>query len=116
MFPFLFGEPREIAIQFKMTVTGMGNIVIVVVVLIIPITIIVIFIVMVLAAEDCLGSRANSKAVLSSRSQVCVRWTPHPVIVTIRGNKDYIRVLLYSYYTTITGWGVLLRSANTDLP
>ena len=34
--------------------------------------------------------------------------TPHPVIVTIRDNKDYIRVLLYSYYTTITGWGVLL--------
>ena len=33
---------------------------------------------------------------------------PHPVIVTIRDNRDYIRVLLYSYYTTITGWGVLL--------
>ena len=38
-----------------------------------------------------------------------VRWTPHPVIVTIRDNRDYLRVLLYSYYTTITGWGVLLR-------
>ena len=24
-------------------------------------------------------------------------------------NKDYIRVLLYSYYTTITGRGVLLK-------
>ena len=24
------------------------------------------------------------------------RWTPHPVIVGKRGNKDYIRVLLYS--------------------
>ena len=36
------------------------------------------------------------------------RWSPHPVIVTIRDNKDYIRVLLYSYYTTITGWGVLI--------
>ena len=35
---------------------------------------------------------------------IYVRWTPHPVIVTIRDNKDYIRVLLYSYYTTITGW------------
>ena len=34
--------------------------------------------------------------------------TPHPVIVTIRDNKDYIRVLFYSYYTTITGWGALL--------
>ena len=37
-----------------------------------------------------------------------LRWTPHPVVVTIRDNKDHIRVLLYSYYTTITGWGVLL--------
>ena len=34
--------------------------------------------------KDCLG---------------VIRWTPHPVIVTIRDNKDYIRVLLYSYYT-----------------
>ena len=33
---------------------------------------------------------------------------PHPVIVAIMDNKDYIGVLLYSYYTTITGWGVLL--------
>ena len=39
---------------------------------------------------------------------VSLRWTPHPVIVTIRDNANYIRVLLYSYYTTITGWGVLL--------
>ena len=39
-----------------------------------------------------------------------VRWTPHPVIVTIRDIKDYIRVLIYSYYTTITGWGVLVSS------
>ena len=29
--------------------------------------------------------------------------------MTIRDNRDYIRVLLYSYYTTITGWGVLVR-------
>ena len=41
--------------------------------------------------------------------KISVRRTPHSVIVTIRDNKDYIRVLLYSYYTTITGWGVLLR-------
>ena len=27
---------------------------------------------------------------------------------TIGDNRDYIRVLLHSYYTTITGWGVLL--------
>ena len=32
-----------------------------------------------------------------------VRWTPHPVIVTIGDNRNYVRVLLYSYYTTITG-------------
>ena len=25
--------------------------------------------------------------------------------MTIRDNKDYIKALLYSYYTTITGWG-----------
>ena len=37
------------------------------------------------------------------------RWTPHPVIVTIRDIRDYVRVLLYSCYTAITGWGVLLR-------
>ena len=37
------------------------------------------------------------------------KWTPHPVLVTIRENRDYIRVLLFSYYTTITGWGVLLN-------
>ena len=29
-------------------------------------------------------------------------------MVTIRDNRDYTRVLLYSYNTTITGWGVLL--------
>ena len=40
---------------------------------------------------------------------VLVRWTPHPVIVTIMDNRDYIRVLVYSYYTTITGPGVLLK-------
>ena len=34
-----------------------------------------------------------------------LRWTPHPVIVTIQDNGNYIKVLLYSYYTTITGWG-----------
>ena len=34
--------------------------------------------------------------------------TPHPVIVTIKDNGNCIRVLLYSYYITIIGWGVLL--------
>ena len=41
-------------------------------------------------------------------SDIDVRWTPHPVIVTIKENKDYIRVLIYSSYTTITEWVVLL--------
>ena len=40
--------------------------------------------------------------------ELSIRWTPHPVIVTIRDTRDDIGVLLYSYYTTITGWGVLL--------
>ena len=34
---------------------------------------------------------------------------PHPAIVTIGDNKDYIGALLYSYcYATSTGCGVLL--------
>ncbi len=33
---------------------------------------------------------------------------PHPVIVTIRNNEDYIKVLLCSHYTTITGVGGVL--------
>ena len=37
-----------------------------------------------------------------------LRWTLSPVIVTIRDSQDYIGALLYSYFTTITGWGVLL--------
>ena len=41
--------------------------------------------------------------------RVSVRWSPHPVIVSIRDNRDYIGVLLLSYSITITGWGVLLR-------
>ena len=41
-------------------------------------------------------------------TNICFRWTPHPVIETIGDYRDYTRVLLYSYYTTITGWGVLL--------
>ena len=32
--------------------------------------------------------------------------------MTIRDNRDYIRALLSSYYTTITGWGVLPRTTG----
>ena len=57
------------------------------------------------------GAKLNPRLATRIRiaGAVYVRWTPHPVIVTIRDNRGYIRVLLYSYYTTITGWGVLLR-------
>ena len=41
-----------------------------------------------------------------SIQNLMLRWTPHPVIVTIFDNKDHFRILLYSYDTTITGWGV----------
>ena len=40
---------------------------------------------------------------------------PQPVIVTIKDIKDYIRVLLYSYYTTITERGVLLGYVVAEL-
>ena len=36
-----------------------------------------------------------------------VQGTPHPVTVTIMDNQEYISVVLYSYYATITGRGVL---------
>ena len=43
--------------------------------------------------------------------EVLLKWTPHPVIVTARDYRDYVRVLLYSCYTTIKRWGggVLLK-------
>ena len=47
------------------------------------------------------------------RFTVCFRWTP-PSNSAIMENRDYIRVLLYSYDTTITGWGVLRSSASWE--
>ena len=38
-------------------------------------------------------------------STVELRRTRHTVLVTIKDDKDHIRVLLCSYYTTITRWG-----------
>ena len=38
-----------------------------------------------------------------------------PPIVATRDNKDYIRVLLYSDYPTIAGWGLLLRFRIQDV-
>ena len=43
----------------------------------------------------CSGGRGQG----IRRCAVEVRWTPHPVIVNTRDNREYIRVLLYSYYT-----------------
>ena len=37
------------------------------------------------------------------------------VIIEMRDDKDYVRVLLYSYYTTITGWLVLLKGSRRAL-
>ena len=42
-----------------------------------------------------------------SRSWVDVRW--NPVLVIKRDNGDYTRVLVYSDYATITGWGHLRK-------
>ena len=42
------------------------------------------------------------RAELRRTTCICIRRTPHPVIVTIRDTSNYIKVLLYSYYTTIT--------------
>ena len=56
----------------------------------------------------------NSPEKKKEKRDSYIRWTPHPVIVTIGDSRDHIRVLLYSYYTTIAGWGVLL--APTRLP
>ena len=39
------------------------------------------------------------------------RWPP-AAIVAVKDNKGYIRVLLNSYSTTNTGWGVLLSYAK----
>ena len=44
-----------------------------------------------------------------------LRWNPHPGIVTMKDNKDYVRVLSYPYYTTVTGWGVHLLSKNVRI-
>ena len=58
------------------------------------------------------AAAAPLSEVRGNRIWGCYRRTPHPVIVTRRDNKDYIRVLFYSYNTTITGWGVLLRDSH----
>ena len=56
-----------------------------------------------------LSSGLNLNPTVNPQAQIYIRWTPHPIIVAIKDNKDYIRVLSDSQNTTITGWGVLLR-------
>ena len=46
---------------------------------------------------------------INSEQQYRLGEPPHPVIVIIRDNRDFMRVLLYSHYTTTTGWVVLLK-------
>ena len=62
-----------------------------------------------LEAENFEASDGTKTPFYASFIVVSTRRTPHPVIVAIRDNKDYIRVLLYSYYTTTAGGGVLLK-------
>ena len=54
-------------------------------------------------------------APLNCRS-VRLKEDPHPVIVTIRDTSNYIRVLLYSPYITITRWGVHLSETVRQDP
>ena len=55
--------------------------------------------------------RLSSQHALREGLRVCVQgfWCglvdPHPEIETTRDNANHTRVFLYSYYTTITGWG-----------
>ena len=49
-----------------------------------------------------------ASGVISKHQVRCLRWTPHPVIVIIRDNRDYIRVLLYPTIPLLQGGGVLL--------
>ena len=43
-----------------------------------------------------------------------LRWTRHPVILTIRDSGDYIRVLLHSYSTTCYNAGGLPKVYPRD--
>ena len=65
-----------------------------------------------LGKDPACGSLAAGRGPRSSEQVSELRGPPHPVVVTKRDNndKDNIMVLLDSYFATITGWGVLLRS------
>ena len=58
-----------------------------------------------------LSRHAPSQSAFGLGELRACRKDPHPVIVTIRDTSNYIRVLLYSYHTTITG-GVHLSYAR----
>ena len=57
-----------------------------------------------------LGLELGELGELGLEIQVYLRWTPHPVIVTIRDNRDYSRVLVYSYYYRVGGPPKVYRS------
>ena len=40
----------------------------------------------------------------SAMTGLLILRTLHPAVETRKDNKVYIRVLLYSFYTTLTGW------------
>ena len=50
-------------------------------------------------------SRDYIKVLRDNRDYIKVLRDNRDYIRVLRDNRDYIRVLLYSYYTTITGWG-----------
>ena len=51
-------------------------------------------------------SSKNIRTNINKERVVLVRWTPHPVIVTIRDHGNYIRVPVYSFDYRV---GVLLK-------
>ena len=56
------------------------------------------------------SGRSYNHTVGSSLAVLHTNGQPFPLLVTIRDNKDHIRVLLYSYYNTIPGFGALLSN------
>ena len=51
------------------------------------------------------ATSARLEQTLHTVASIPYGWTPYLVTVTIREKRDYNRLLLYSDYTTITGWG-----------
>ena len=60
------------------------------------------------------GVFSNHTFLFAGHMQRCLRSTNSNS--DYQGYKDYIRVLLYSYYTTVTGRGVLLTYGHLKYP